>query len=278
MKNYYNEEVLKLISERILNKSIDELKEIYLKFEKKKTEDCHPIIPLVAVNKIFRKFLEKKEVCQDRPRIQFDLSYFLPCKSQENIKTIIILGMDAKSNYIDKDVLLSTPYNTHDSSPKEYAEIIDILNKHYNIYLTDLYKGYWVEDRDKNGIIKYKKGKIEDRPSNQNINYIHLGIHKEILEKEINILGENLVGVLAWGVDARNAILDVFSSNKERKSITNENIKAPYQLEKFKLIATVHPSNVATKWKNKYFENNKLGEKWDPIIMAEAIINAFDVK
>ena len=36
MKNYYTEEVLKLISERILNKSIDELKEIYLKFEKNK--------------------------------------------------------------------------------------------------------------------------------------------------------------------------------------------------------------------------------------------------
>ena len=92
------------------------------------------------------------------------------------------------------------------------------------------------------------------------------------------ILGENLVGVLAWGAAARNAILDVFSSIKERKSITNENITAPYELEKFKLIATVHPSNLATKWKNKYFENNKLGDKWDPIIMAEAIINAFDVK
>ncbi len=276
MKNYYTEEVLKLISERILNKSIDELKEIYLKFEKNKNEDCHPLIPLVAVNEIFRKFLEKKEVCQDRPRIQFDLSYFLPCKRQENPKTIIILGMDAKSNYKGKDVLLSTPYNTHDSSPKEYAVIIDKLNKHYNIYLTDLYKGYWVED--KNGITKNEKSRVEDRPSNQNINYIKLEIHKEILEKEINILGENLVGVLAWGAAARNAILDVFSSIKERKSITNENITAPYELEKFKLIATVHPSNLATKWKNKYFENNKLGDKWDPIIMAEAIINAFDVK
>jgi hypothetical protein len=272
MKNYYNEEILKLISNNILNFNIEELKGIYSEFENgRNSTEKHPNINLSRVMSPYKDGMTGACVSKR----QFDLPYFI--KSYINTdKTVVILGMDAKSQYKKEDVLLSSPYDFHFDCPKEYSSIIEALRKHYNVYLTDLYKGYWVEDCNENGdVLRNKKNELVEIPSNTNKEYIKKTLHADLLEKEFNIFSHKMIGVLAWGDKAKSAILKIYNE-PSRFSISKENLN-PYILGKtnrFKLIPTVHPSNLAASWKDVFSNNNNLGEKWDSKIIAKAVINA----
>jgi hypothetical protein len=264
MKNYYNEDVLKLISEQILNKSIDELKEIYLKFEKKQIE----IIETYDTNLEYRKYLDAENVAKNR---QFDLPFLLPHNGINKLRgTIIILGMDAKGHG-DKRVVLSTPYAIHlGKSDPQYFNYINTLRQYYNIYLTDIYKTYWMnkDGSFSNGYLEFTRDKI----------------HLEILKNEVEILKNagDFIGFLTWGDQARDGVLHMYDlacrkTSENPKGFISKEQLLPYMLtQEFKLIASTHPTR-GNGHKGKYFKYNNLGDKWDPIIMAEAIINAFDV-
>ena len=59
MKNYYNEEILKLIGDNILKMSVDELKEVYIKFDKQQYPEK---IKPSKTNLAFRKYLTSENV------------------------------------------------------------------------------------------------------------------------------------------------------------------------------------------------------------------------
>jgi hypothetical protein len=69
MKNYYNEEILKLISDEILDLSIEELKVIYMKFQNEEYE----WISSKDTKGVFNSFLSLPSVYHR----QFDLPYVI---------------------------------------------------------------------------------------------------------------------------------------------------------------------------------------------------------
>jgi len=264
MKNYHCTEILNLISENILKFDLEYLLGLYKCFEKKDYRE----ISIEKIHAPFYNYLSSTIVFNNR---QFDLPYFLPYNGKEKCKgTLMLLGMDAKGQHGNDYTLLSSPYDIHGKSPKaEYVDYINVLRTSYNIYLTDIFKAYWSE----------KDGKA----SNQNPNYIAESFHKKLLEKEIQILkkSKKMVGILTWGEQARNAILDSYNipinknPSNPKGQISKENL-IPYKLtEKIKLIASTHPGK-GNGHRNSYFRFNKLGEKWDSEIMANAVVKSLE--
>ena len=149
--NYYNHKILNLIVDNILNLSLDELNAIYQSFENEGVEE----ISESKTKNVFYDFLNQDGVHSR----QFDLPYFFNFKKAQ---TIMIIGMDAKSNH-GKEIRLSTPYflqsiQGRETNENDYWKIIKILSETYNIFLTDVYKAYFqIGDIVSNKIPTYKK-------------------------------------------------------------------------------------------------------------------------
>ena len=249
--NYYSKKVLELLNDRIFNLSVETLESIYIKFEEKKYE----FIKLDDINSYYKNHIEGNEISKK----QFDIPYFLNYKKKNTKQTLIVLGLDAKGQHEDDRVLLSTHYDYHNSKPKTYSEIIEELRNEFNIYLTDIYKSYW---------LNYKT------PSNKSNKYVNEEFHKEILEQEINILGNELKGIVTFGDTPRKEILRMYKPKTKKIKITEENF-TPYLLDekKTKLLPIVHPSNAGNGAKNLFARNNNLSG-WYSSIIAKKIIES----
>jgi hypothetical protein len=259
--NYYNEEILNLISDNILNIHVNELKSIYDIFNNEGIKK----IDVGRTNHNYQQFL----IDNDISAIQFDLPYFFDNKKE---KTIMIIGMDAKASH-PKDVVLSTPYYLQSSVGKNtnnnyYWDIIKILSQYYNIYLTDVYKAYY---------------KQADKESNEIPEYTLQDFHQKILKDEIiNIVKP--FAILSWGKDSRDFVANIFGL-KMNNSITKDNIHIPYTIDNsIKFISTPHPSR-RTRLHNweKFFENNipqhdPKDNTNRPKHLAELIIESFKNK
>ena len=219
--NYYNNNILNLIIDNILNLSLDEIKAIYKSFESGGVEE----ISELKTKNVFHDFLNLEGVNSR----QFDLPYFL---NFNKTKTIMIIGMDAKSNH-GKEVRLSTPYflqsiQGRETNENDYWKIIKILSNTYNIYLTDVYKAYFEKESIlSNKIPLYKK----------NI------LHAEILKKEI--LEVNPKAILCWGKASRDLVSKIV--NVRPIDVITRDSNYPYECKdefsNIKLVATPHPSN-----------------------------------
>ena len=269
MKNYYNEEILKLISDEILDLSIEELKVIYMKFQNEEYE----WISSKDTKGVFNSFLSLPSVYHR----QFDLPYVIPSK-QQNHKTIIILGMDALASSDrpeDDEILLNTPYNLHSKQGREtkvnqYWDIINDLRNDYNLYLTDIFKSYFRNPS--------KSNEIEA--------YTDLKAHQEILEAEINIVKPE--GILAWGKPAREAIITLYNlpvnSIGHNRLITKDDIRKPYYIDKIKtkFISTPHPSGLTrpAHWRSFYQVNLPEKDSTDhhsrPSVLSNLITSSFN--
>ena len=233
--NYYNHKILNLIVDNILNLSLDEINAIYQSFENEGVEE----ISESKTKNVFHDFLNQDGVHSR----QFDLPYFL---NFNKAQTIMIIGMDAKSNH-GKEIRLSTPYflqsiQGRETNENDYWKIIKILSETYNIFLTDVYKAYFqIGDIVSNKIPTYKKD----------------ALHSEILKKEI--LEVKPYAILCWGRESRNLVAKTLDL-KLLNSITRDtNYPYKYQgdIGDFKLVATPHPSNSTrlNSWLS-FYENN----------------------
>ena len=233
--NYYNEEILNLISDNILNIDTDELKRIYEVFNNEGIKK----IEIERTKHNYQQFLKDAAVNS----VQFDLPYFFDNKKE---KTIMIIGMDAKASHSDKFVVLSTPYYLQskagqNTNKNDYWDIIKILSQDYNIYLTDVYKAYY---------------KQVDSVSNELPHYTEQDFHKNILNDEIIKIVKPLA-ILSWGKKSRDSVAKIFDL-KINNSITKDNIHIPYRINNsIKFISTPHPSRRtrSNHWK-KFFEMN----------------------
>ena len=231
--NYYNEEILNLISDNILNIDTDELKRIYEVFNNEGIEK----IEIERTKHNYQQFLKDTAVTS----AQFDLPYFFDNKKE---KTIMIIGMDAKASHSDEFVVLSTPYYLQSKAGQNtnnYWNIIKILSQDYNIYLTDVYKAY------------YKQVNIV---SNKITDYTIQDFHKNILNEEIIKIVKPFA-ILSWGRASRDSVAKIFGL-KIPNSITQDNIHKPYTINNsIKFISTPHPSGSTrpNHWE-KFFEIN----------------------
>lgn len=187
----------------------------------------------------------------------------------------MIIGMDAKSDRRKGDVLLSTPYNLHHSDAKatkknQYWDIIKILLGKYNIYLTDLYKSYFViTELDGSRII-----------SNTIQSYTQNPIHKNLLESEIETV--NPEGILCWGKDSRTAVSELLEIKLKDSRISYDDVREGYTIsnKKTKFISTPHPSQLTRPKTWLTFYNINLpgkdpSEHYNrPKFLSELIMNA----
>jgi hypothetical protein len=234
--NYYNEEILNLISDNILNIDVHELRSIYDVFNNEGIEK----IEVERTKHNYQQFLKDAAVTS----VQFDLPYFFDNKKD---KTIMIIGMDAKASHSDKLVVLSTPYylqsiKGRETNENDYWKIIKILSNTYNIYLTDVYKAYFEKESIlSNKIPLYKK----------NI------LHAEILKKEI--LEVNPKAILCWGKASRDLVSKIV--NVSPLDVITRDSNYPYECKgefsNIKLVATPHPSKGTYKsaWLSFYDAN-----------------------
>ncbi len=233
--NYYNHKILNLIVDNILNLSLDEIKAIYKSFENEGVEE----ISESKTKNVFHDFLNQDGVHSR----QFDLPYFL---NFNKAQTIMIIGMDAKSNH-GKEIRLSTPYflqsvKGRETNDNDYWKIIKILSETYNIFLTDVYKAYFQKDETvSNQIPSYKKDPL----------------HSDILIKEI--LEVKPYAILCWGRESRNLVaktLDIKLLNVITRD-SNYPYKFHGDIGDFKFVATPHPSNRTYKsdWISFYGAN-----------------------
>ena len=234
--NYYNNKIIELIAENILNYSVNELKDIYKIFDEGETKS----IVASKTKNIFFNFLKDEGVSNK----QFDLPYYLNFNKD---KTIMIIGMDAKASHDHNEVVLSTPYylqsiKGRETNENDYWKIIKILSNTYNIYLTDVYKAYFEKESIlSNKIPLYKK----------NI------LHAEILKKEI--LEVNPQAILCWGRESRDLVSKIV--NVRPLDVITRDSNYPYECKgefsNIKLVATPHPSKGTYKsaWLSFYDAN-----------------------
>lgn len=220
-QNYYSEKILNLISEKILDYNLNDLKDIYKMFDSGETKS----IPRSKTKNIYNDFLKEEGVINK----QFDLPYYFDFKKE---KTIMIIGMDAKAKHEGDFIVLSTPYylqskDGRETNKNDYWKIISILSNHYNIYLTDVYKAYFVSTDISNSIPLYTKNNL----------------HSEILKQEMK--ETNPSAIICWGKDSRDIVSEIVGV-KLLDSITKDSNYPYFCNEEFKdvkLIATLHPSN-----------------------------------
>ena len=219
--NYYNEKILNIISDNILNYNVNELKDIYEIFNSGETK----LIPSSKTKNIYNNFLIEEGVINK----QFDLPYYFDFKKA---KTIMIIGMDPKGSHNHKDIILNTPYSIQSATENsmnenDYWKIINILGNSYNIYLTDVYKAYFL------------KGSIA---SNKNILYKKKNLHAEIIRNEI--LEVKPYAILCWGKVSRDFVARVVKL--KLLNIITKDVNYPYECKgdfnDIRLVAIPHPS------------------------------------
>jgi hypothetical protein len=234
-QNYYSDKILNLISENILNYNLNDLKDIYKIFDRGETKS----ISASNTKNIYNDFLKEEGVISK----QFDLPYFFDFKKEKNI---MIIGMDAKATHKDDTVVLSTPYylqakDGRETNKNDYWKIISFLSNHYNIYLTDVYKAYFVSTDISNRLPKYKKNNL----------------HAEILKQEI--IETNPSAIICWGNDSRNLVSKI--AGVKLLDLLTKDSNYPYRCNRefnnTKLIATPHPSNLTYEkhWLSFYNAN-----------------------
>jgi hypothetical protein len=241
--NYFNEKIIDLLKNQVLNLSVDQIKEIYQVFDNGGIKE----IENQDVHQVFQDFLNRHEVVKK----QFDLPFFIDNKKK---KTLMVIGMDAKAGHAGNHVVLSTPYylqaeEGRKTNANDYWKIIAVLSAEFNIYLTDVYKAYFVQG---NSI------------SNTIASYSSHPIHKELIEKEIVVVNPD--AVLCWGKEARDLVANLLDI-KLKATISKDDIRIPYKKEiegvTFSFLATPHPSRLTRpkSWES-FFSVNLPGEDY----------------
>jgi hypothetical protein len=249
--NYFNDEILSLISQYILNIDSKKLKSIYNAFEHDDENDRIFKCDTGIVNDNYRTFLEKKGT----KSIQFDLPYYFDNKKK---KTIMIIGMDAKSSHTDK-VVLSTPYYLQSETGKntkknDYWQIISMMSSEYNFYLTDIYKAYFTNGKlvsNKNPDYTNHRIKHENKSPN---------LHALILMKEIEKVRP--YGIICWGDKSRKLTAKTLEIDLKAKKITEDNSDlTESSSSKIKFAASPHPSGLTRKKHWEIFYKNNIPNK-----------------
>ncbi|WP_312554610.1 uracil-DNA glycosylase family protein [Empedobacter brevis] len=248
------DEIFELIQKSIINLDNDELKELYNYWNSNEEKRNHID---------FKEFKDLKGWIRNKGIIsknQFstdnavahgiDLPYWFNHQNPEN--RIMIIGIDplrSKKEFIDikNDVIIGTPYAVHSEKfrkgrTKEYWNFISSLKEQNVVYLTDVFKLYFIDEEKKT----------------RSYNYLFENYRKEnlsILRKEIEILNPTIIITLG------KLSFELLTGKKLKSIVDNVNntIHIDEEFNSIPIIPLVHLSGAVRKsQKLKFLEMNEI--------------------
>jgi uracil-DNA glycosylase len=268
----YNK-IAKILENHLFNKNVN-VNSLYDNMTEHFQNDFPPnnLLKSLSINDLnnFNEFLSIKE---DLRNLGIDLPvYFGSHKESEN--KIMIVAMDPKRRGQDtKEITLNSVFSLHskkygrETKKQDYWKFIKPILKNNFVYLTDIYKLYYLTSKIN------KKGVKQPLTSNKDKKYTEITTHSDILKDEIFLIKPKLI--VAYGGKAREAcanILDIKLKNK----ITTDYVRDGYEtiVKSFdnskvfttKFIAVPHPSksNRQVAW-DCFLCKNKLDEELSKI-------------
>lgn len=185
---------------------------------------------------------------QDACNLAIDLPVYLVNKSSK--VNVMICAMDPLSNHCEKDKIglwnpfsiLRNPEKHKGSDASNYA-FFNTLKNNFNLYITDIYKLYFMS----NGT---KSNKIGD--------YKKLTVHREILEQEIKIIKPEFI--ITLGKTSKVALLKIFNRDEKlSKPILIEGVEV-YEVKNpdLKIICLPHISGASNGAKSKLLQGKNI--------------------
>ena len=123
-------EIKKLIRTHLLNVDEKKMDEIYKTFDVElKTSELKGFFEQWGNNELFNSF-------------QIDFPYFI--NSSRN-KNIMIVAQDPNNKKNEKKIIkINTPFSYHQNGENEYNKFINDIKSNVNVYITDLYKLFFL--------------------------------------------------------------------------------------------------------------------------------------
>jgi hypothetical protein len=164
-------------------------------------------------------------------------------KTKED-KKLMIIAMDPlrkkSEKYNPRSITLNTPFTIHKNVKNNYNQhIIDLVEKGFEIYLTDAYKLFYIRD--------------DKTKSNADPVFQKNEIHKNILLNEIKEFGPEII--LCLGKDSLNAMATIGGFRPLSLSFTPIDVqKKSYNFENIQIFAAPHPSGISSRWAKQFME------------------------
>lgn len=216
------------------------------------------------LNPEFSTLIQVKESCN----LAIDLPVYLANESSK--VNIMICAMDPLSNHCEKDKIgLWNPFSVlrksenYSGSDSSNHAFFTPLKNDFNLYITDIYKLYFM----------YKGKK-----SNSISSYTNLKLHRTILKQEIKIVSPQFI--ITLGNASKNALLGIFKDTDS--SVIKSSLEGieVYEINKLemKIICLPHISGLASGAKNKLLAGKNIEGRYINEKLAYFVINILKTK
>lgn len=258
-----------------------EYSKVLNEIQKKELRNTLSFAELSALNPTYLAIVNQVNERHTALSFATDLPIYLECSSKKNAPTVMVCAMDAlppvpneenlskhiayknrNKGSLLKQVGFWAPFSLIDNNTDANAEFFSEILKHYNIYVTDIFKLFFYIEKNK----KDKKGNTVFSKSNALKTYRGLPAHAEILQKEIKIISPSVI--LTLGNNAGNALLNLYdkklniwSENTSFGGLQINTIQPSIEKEEMlNVISIPHISGAANAsksliLKNKHWEN-----------------------
>lgn len=246
----YSLEIIALLESKLINPEEGLLKQYQL-LEVYGTNDVDSETGFVSKQFLNPKFSTLKEV-EESCNLAIDLPVYLANESSK--VNVMICAMDPLSYHSNDNKIgiwnpfsiLRNPEKHKGSDASNYAFFKPLKND-FNLYITDIYKLYFIKDGE-------KSNKIPD--------YRKLIAHKAILEQEIKIIKPEFI--LTLGKPSKTALLKIFNSTSVQLIPTLIEGVEVYEFKNpaVKIICLPHISGLASGAKNKLLAGKNIEGKY----------------
>ncbi len=240
-----------LLLENYLIKPEEGLLKQYELLEIYGASDIIPETGFISKQFLNLEFTKLKQV-QAAKRMAIDFPVYLTNESSK--VNVMICAMDPLSYHSNDNKIgiwnpfsiLRNPEKHKGSDASNYAFFKPLKND-FNLYITDIYKLYFMHDGKK---------------SNKIVDYRKLTAHKAILEQEIKIIKPKFI--LTLGKPSKAALLNIYNSDLVSLTPTLIEGVEVYEVKNpaFKIICLPHISGLASSSKNKLLEGKDIEGKY----------------
>jgi len=260
-----DKKIYKLIQNSIINLDINELEKLYNYWNSDKN---------TRENENFKGWIQNKDIISKNQfssdnAIAYGIDLPFWFNHQNPVNRIMIIGIDplrSKKEFIDieNDVIIGTPYAVHSEKfrngrTKEYWNFISSLKEQNMVYLTDVFKIFFIDEVEKT----------------RSYNYLFKNYRKQnlsILKKEIEILNPTIIITLG-------KISFELLTGKKLKSIVdnvNNTIHIDDEFNSIPIIPLVHLSGAVRKsQKLKFLKMNETSLNDSIGISYTSLVNDF---
>ncbi len=224
-------EIIELLEKYLISSDKGLLKVVYeelVAFSKTNNKDEIELLKgnlsfadISSLNPSFLEIIKQINITQTALSFATDLPIYIESSNNKNADTIMVCAMDSlppepndknlrthpvyvnKKKGFDPKLKIGfwAPFSLIENNNDENYIFFNELLKHYNIYITDIYKLFFYIDINKIN----KNGKQIFKKSNALTNYKKLEAHATILSEEIKIINPKCI--ITLGNNAGNALL-----------------------------------------------------------------------